>query len=139
MLATAVSDRLDEFGPNVSVALVSFSSRNDLGDYATKNRIAFPILLDPNREAYGKFGLGRGTIRRIYSLRSAQKYVQIFREHGLSRVGRPTEDTLQLGGSFVIDAAGVLRYGYWASGPDDQPSIDSLVAAAQRANGNNHE
>ena len=39
----------------------------------------------------------------------------------------------QLGGNFVIDAAGVLRYGRWATGPNDRPSVDALIHAANAA------
>lgn len=129
-----MSARLAEFGENVSVFLVAFSTPENLGDYGQKNRIAYPILLDSTLDAYRSFGLGRGAVRRIYSVKSARKYAQIFRTQGLCRVGRPTEDTLQLGGSFVIDPNGVLRYGHWAEGPDEQANINDLVAATQRAN-----
>jgi hypothetical protein len=44
---------------------------------------------------------------------------------------RPTEDTLQLGGDFVIGRDGTLVYGFWGEGPDDRPTVDQLFDAVQ--------
>lgn len=57
------------------------------------------------------------------------RYVEIFRSNGPSRLKRATEDTLQLGGDFIINPDGTLAYGYWSEGPDDRPSIDELLDA----------
>jgi len=46
---------------------------------------------------------------------------------------RPTEDTLQLGGDFVVGRDGRLVYVYRSKGPADRPPVDDLIAAARRA------
>lgn len=55
-----------------------------------------------------------------------RRYLQILGNGGWTNLERPTEDTLQLGGDFVIDASGTLTYGFWGEGPDDRPSVDEL-------------
>lgn len=56
---------------------------------------------------------------------------------GLLRRGRtlrrPTQDTRQLGGDFVIDSRGRLAVGFRPASPDDRPSVDSLVDAVAEA------
>jgi len=126
-----VRDRLDEFGDDTAVVLVTFTDETSLADYATSHDLPFPVLIDRDRVAYRAFGLGRGTIRRVWGLRAARRYLEIFRAAGLSGLARPTEDTLQLGGDFVIAPDGTLVYGYWGEGPDDRPSVDELIDAVR--------
>ena len=125
-------------GPDTEVALVTFTERTNLVDYRAKNPLPFPTLIDADRSAYRAFGLGRGSIGRVYGLQTARRYLEIVRSGGLSGGGglakaagalRPTEDPLQLGGDFVIDAEGVLAYGFWGRGPDDRPSVTELIDA----------
>ena len=54
---------------------------------------------------------------------------EIVRAGGFGSLRRPTEDTLQLGGDFVVAEDGTLRYGFWGEGPDDRPTVDELIEA----------
>ena len=128
----AVRDHLADFGDETDVVLITFTDRAGLAAYAAERRLPFPIIVDRDRAAYRAFGLGRGTVRRVWGVRALRRYVDIVRSEGLRALRglrRPTEDTLQLGGDFVIDPDGVLRYGFWGEGPDDRPTIDQLIAA----------
>ena len=125
-------DRLDEVGDDMDVVLVTFTSPTNLEWYAAVNGPISPILIDRERSAYRAFGLGRGSIRRVYGWRAARRYFELFRSGRLHGWTKPTEDTLQLGGDFIVDATGVLVYGHWGLGPDDRPSVDELIAAIQR-------
>jgi hypothetical protein len=58
-------------------------------------------------------------------------YARLLRDGG--RVRRPTEDTLQLGGDFVVGRDGRLVYAYRSEGPADRPSVDELISAAFQA------
>ena len=124
-------DRLNELADHTTVALVTFTSHDNLISYAHDHDLGFPILTDPDRDAYRAFGLGRGSIARVYGLKAARRYVELFRDGGLTELRRPTEDTLQLGGDFVIGADGSLLYGFWGEGPDDRPTVDALIDATR--------
>ena len=124
-----MSDRLDDIGEATDVVLITFTDPSSLAAYSRTNDLPFPILIDPDRAAYQAFGLGRGTIARMYGWRAARRYLEIFRTDGVGGLRRPTEDTLQLGGDFIIGADGTLAYGFWGDGPDDRPSVDELIAA----------
>lgn len=130
-------DRLTELGEATEVVLVVFTRAENLDGYRTTNALSFPILIDPDRVAYRAFGLGRGTAGRVYGWKATRRYLELIRSgqatarDGLRAVLRPAEDTLQLGGDFVIDPGGRLVYGFWGQGPDDRPSVDDLVAAVR--------
>ena len=125
----AVRDRLTELGDTTEVVLITFTDPAQLIDYQSINDLPFTILVDHDRHTYTAFGLGRGSVRRVWGWRAFRRYVEIIGNRGLAGVGRPTEDTLQLGGDFVIGPDGVLAWGYWGEGPDDRPSVDELIAA----------
>jgi len=128
-----VRDRLTELGDATEVVLVTFTEPAQLIDYQSVNDLPFTILVDDDRGTYRAFGLGRGSVRRVWGWRALRRYVEIARSRGLAGLGRPTEDTLQLGGDFVIGPDGVLAWGYWGEGPDDRPSVDELVSAVNAA------
>ncbi len=129
MHAVAVRDRLDDLGEHTDVVLVTFTKPENLEQYATGHDLGFPMLIDPDRAAYRAFGLGRGSLARMYGWKAARRYLQIIRDEGFGGLARPTEDTLQLGGDFVVGPDGTLEYGFWGEGPDDRPTIDDLVDA----------
>ncbi len=135
-------DRLDAFGPDTEVALVTFTTADQIRTYLDRHRLPFTVLVDPEREAYRAYGLGRGSPGRVWGLRAARRYLQLIarsRGRALGRLRTPTEDTLQLGGDFVIGPDGTLAWGFWGRGPDDRPSIDDLVAAVEAARGSSSD
>ncbi len=128
-----MGERLTDLGDDTAVVLVTFTTDDHLSEYQDRHGLPFPVLIDRDRQAYRAYGLGRGSVHRIWGLDSARRYLEIVREDGLSGLRRPTEDTRQLGGDFVIDAAGRLAWGFWGTGPADRPSVDQLVDALDRA------
>ena len=125
-------DRLTELGDSTDVVLITFSDPEKLATYRTRNELPFPILMDRDRVAYRAFGLARGSIARVWGWRAGRRYLEILRANGLSGLRRPEEDTLQLGGDFVVGPDGVLEYGFWGDGPDDRPSVDDLIDEVRR-------
>ena len=124
-------DRLDEFAPNTDVVMVTFTDAARLDDYLDRNDLPFPVLVDPNRAAYRAYGLGRASVARAWGIRPAVAYLRLIGQGRWRDLRRPTEDTLQLGGDFVIGADGTLMYGFWSTGPDDRPPVEELIAASR--------
>lgn len=125
-------DRLDEFAPNTDVVVVTFTDSERFEGYLGRNDLPFPVVIDPDRTAYRAFGLGRASIARAWGVRPALAYLRLFARGRWRDLRRPTEDTLQLGGDFVISPDGALVYGFWSSGPDDRPRIEELIAASEQ-------
>lgn len=115
------------------MTLITFTEPDRLSAYQANHDLPFTVLRDQDRSAYHAFGLGRGSVRRVWGRRAASRYLELFRTDGLRGLARPTEDTLQLGGDFVVDPDGNLAWGFWGQGPDDRPTIDELVAAVEAA------
>ena len=121
-------DRLGEL-PGCEVALVTFTAPRNLRGYRSRLGLPFAVLADEDRRTYRAYGLGRGPWWRVWGPATLRAYARLLRRGG--RVARPTEDTLQLGGDFVVDAAGRLAYVHRSTGPADRPPVDDLVAAAR--------
>jgi len=126
-----VRDRLDEFSPAPEVVVVTFTDPTALEAYLRGNDLPFPVLLDADRAAYRAYGLGRARVWRAWGLRSIVATLRIALRGRWPR--RPFEDTLQLGGDFVIGADGTLVHGHWSEGPDDRPTVDELIVAVAAA------
>lgn len=123
-------DRLHDFG-DANLAAVTFASQADLPPHRAHLELPFPMLADPDRETYRQFDLGRGALRDIWSLGTMKMYARLLRQG--RKLRRPTQDTRQLGGDFVIDAQGRLATGFWPASPDDRPSIECLIEAVAAA------
>lgn len=125
-------DRLTELGPDTVVVLVTFTSHELAVQYNERLELPFPVLIDEDRSVYHAYGLGRGSMARVWGWRTLERYFEIFRREGLGGLRMPTEDTLQLGGDFVTTPDGDLAYRFQGQGPDDRPSVDELVQAMDR-------
>ncbi len=127
-----MSDRLEELGDSTNVVMVTFTDPDNLDGYQGVNSVPFPILIDSDRSSYRAYGLDRGSVWRVWGWKATKRYFEIFRQGGLRDLRRPTEDTLQLGGDFIIAPDGTLAWGFWGDGPDDRPSVNELIAEIRR-------
>jgi hypothetical protein len=93
--------------------------------------VPFPVLVDPERQAYRDWGLRRASFARIYLSPSVWlNYARMLRRgERLSPGGR---DPLQLGGDFVVGADGRLLYSR-PQEADDRPPVAVLLAAVEKA------
>ena len=126
-----MSDRLADLG-EAAVALVTFTRQRNLRGYRSRLALAYPVLTDESRACYRAYGLGRGPWWRIWGASTLLAYGRLLRT-GQRRLRRPEEDTLQLGGDFVIGRDGRLVFVYRSTGPSDRPAVDALVEAVRRA------
>ncbi len=126
-----MSDRLEEFG-DAAVVLVTFTRPRNLRGFRHRLRLRYPVVADETRDVYRDYGLGRGSWWRIWGPRALLTYARLVRAG--RKIERPREDTLQLGGDFVVDRDGRLAYAFRSNAPDDRPPVDALVEAV-RASG----
>jgi hypothetical protein len=125
-----VRDHLEELGPAV-VAVIAFADQAELAGHRDHLGLPFPLLADPDRSLYHRFGLQRGSLRDVYSPGTLRLYWRLLRAG--RRLRRPVDDTRQLGGDFVLDRAGVLAAGFWPASPDDRPDVQQLIDAVRQA------
>ena len=116
---------------DVTVAVITFTNADRLAAYRTHLDIDFDVLTDADRNVYRAYGLGRGRLRDIYRWQTLLQYARLLR--GGKKLRRPTEDTRQLGGDFVIGADGRLRFAFHPVAPDDRPRASDMIAALAQA------
>ncbi|MBA3736220.1 MAG: redoxin domain-containing protein [Actinobacteria bacterium] len=123
--------RIDALG---TVLFVAFDEPDRLQRTLLRGlKLPYPLLVDPERSAYRAWGLGRGSVVRVWGdprvwLRYAAEIARG------ERLRRPRTDTLQLGGDFVVDPEGTVVY----SRPqrrDDRPPVAALLQALEHAAG----
>jgi AhpC/TSA antioxidant enzyme len=93
--------------------------------------LAFPVLVDGDRSTYAAWGLRRASPLRIWADPHVWgRYLRV--ALGGERPTRFGADTLQLGGDFVIDGAGVVVYAR-PQRTDDRPPVAVLLRAVEEA------
>ena len=122
-------DRLDEFADAV-VIVVAFSAPGAVAAYQRERLAPLLVLIDEDRVAYEAYGLGRGTVWTVWGPKVWRAYLRLIRQG--HRFQRPREDTLQLGGDFVVAPDGRLAFVFRSADPDDRPSVEALLAALGR-------
>jgi peroxiredoxin len=125
-----VRDRLSEFG-DAEVVVIAFAAPEYVAGYQRQRLGPVTVLVDSSRAAYLAYGLGRGSLRTVWGPKIWWAYAKLIR-HG-RRFERPTEDTLQLGGDFVVGRDGRLVYVFRSKDPDDRPAVDDLLVAVHNA------
>ncbi len=83
------------------------------------------MLTDPERDTYRAYGLNSGKLRRIFGPGTIWAYAKLLAAGQMYHFRR--SDFLQLGGDFVIDAAGTVRYEYRSGAPHDRPPVELLI------------
>jgi len=114
--------------PRAGLILVGFSPPERLA--ALARHLAWPgqVLTDTSRVLYKRLGVGRAPLWRVYSPATLATYAAAAaRGH---RLGRPVEDTRQLGADAIM-VDGVVRQLWRPRTPNDRPPATQLTAAAQ--------
>lgn len=112
----------------VGVLVVSFTPPARVAAYLAKYPQPFPVVSDPDLIAYRAFGLERATVGSLFRPGVIGRYLlQIFRGWLPKKPGKG-EDVLQLGGDFLLDGTGVLRYARPSSEPTDRPSTAEILS-----------
>lgn len=123
-------DRIEALG--AAVLAVAYDEPSLLAAKALRNvELPFPLLLDPSREAYAAWGLGRtGLGGAMLSLSLNLRYLKLLLR-GERFLGF-APDMFQLGGDFVVDAEGRLAFAHRMRNNGDRASTETLLRALER-------
>ncbi len=114
---------------NTQVLVISFGQDTWARAWLRDTGSPFPLLLDPERRVYRAYGLERSVLR-TWTPRVIWYYL---RQIALGyRLHRLDGDPHQLGGDFIIDAAGVVRLAHRSRDPVDRPAVDRLLQTLSR-------
>ena len=120
-------DALNEL--NTQVLIISPGTLPAAQAWLEETCAPFRLLLDPERTVYRAYGPERSLLRS-WNLRTLWRYVQLLAS---GRQWRGIQgDSAQLGGDFIIDAAGVVRLAYRSHDPTDRPPVADLLSLLRR-------
>ena len=107
--------------------MISFTPPPRVAAYLAKYPQPFPVVSDPTLAAYRAFALERTSVGSLFRLGVIGRYLRL-----IFRGWRPSkpdagEDILQLGGDFLLDANGIVRYAHPSAEPTDRPSAAELL------------
>jgi AhpC/TSA antioxidant enzyme len=95
--------------------------------------LPFPILSDPQRDAYRAFGLEQTSWWTFLRPGVMFGYLRLMFRGVQPQKPTEGEDVLQLGGDFVLDGQGRLVYAYRSAEPTDRPTVAALLQALRQA------
>ena len=110
-----------------TVLAVSFETRDRLFQLSRQVRVPFPLLSDTERDSYRAYGLTRGGLRQIAGPGTIWRYVKLITKGEWYHFSR--SDLRQLGGDFVLDQNGIVRFEHRSRTAHDRPPIDQLLEA----------
>ncbi len=98
-----------------------------LATFLREHPLPFPIVGDPERTAYRRFGLERTSWATMLRPGVIWGYLRLMFRGWRPQAVRPGEDVLQLGGDFILDREGRLVYAYRSAEPTDRPPVAGLL------------
>lgn len=90
----------------------------------------FTVLLDRERTVYKAYGLERSRLRSWHP-RVVWLYVKRWFQRG-EFYDFHGDDTSQLGGDFIVDKSGTLRFIHPSHDPTDRPSVEKLLRVLEK-------
>jgi peroxiredoxin len=117
------------FHPNLNIAFVSMGNLEQTRDFRERSRSPHSMIVDPDRELYRAFGLGRGEGKQLFSPKTfARGFGATLRGHW---VGKPVGDPWQMPGVFLIEPDGTVSWEYRSVHIADNVPADRIVAAME--------
>lgn len=113
---------------NAEVLVLATAGLKPLTGFARELRLPFPVLSDASGETYRAFGLGRGLVIRRHTVVEFLRLVWEAKHFFF-----PVGDVMQVGGDFVVDRAGVVRYAHVSEDPTDRPGAETLLGLVRTA------
>ena len=107
------------------ILIISFGTLATVEQWLAETCPDFTVLLDREREVDNSYGLNRW-YWRSRSLRTRWVYFKAWLAGQKTRDSHG-DDTSQLGGDFIVDRNGILRFAHPSHDPVDRPSVDELV------------
>ena len=115
----------ESFRPfNVNAVVITFGAAPLARAWLEQTGAPFAVWLDPARAAYRAYALDHSLVRS-WGPKTIVTYARLLlsgrRWRGIQG------DSGQLGGDFVVDASGHLRFAYRSRDPSDRPSVGELL------------
>jgi len=114
---------------NTEVWIISFSTPDLAHVWIEETCTSFRILLDPERNVYAAYGMGRSWARTLSVITLWFYLKALFRGR---RLHGKQGDLAQLGGDFIVDAEGIIRLAYPSRDAADRPPVARLLSVLRQ-------
>jgi peroxiredoxin len=112
----------------IDVVLVSSGSPEQAESFRHDFEVPFPIVCDPECVLFKKYGLRDMDPRDYGSPRMLVQVVKVLAQGYGHKSGQGSNS--QLGGAFIIDTGGKVRFAHTAVNAADHPSPQEIIQAA---------
>ncbi len=114
---------------DLHIVLIGLGTPDKARDFRQSLALPFTVLCDPEKQSYRAFGL----LRRINVLREANptSVRRVFADSAQYGGAWTNQDMMQLGGVFVVDRAGIIRFAFEALRASDQPATADVLGSMQ--------
>lgn len=113
----------------LSLVAVGMGTPARTRDFARDLGLTFPFLADPRRQAYEAYRLTKVNWRNEMRLNYLARAIKSSATYGVSVT--TDQDTLQLGGTFIVDANGILLYARRSEAMADYPTPKALLGVVR--------
>ena len=121
-------ERFEEAG--AAVVLIGLGKAERAESFCEDKSIPFDCLADPEQRAYEAYGLRKMGLSEVLRAENGLKYLRLnLNPETRQRTAKRGEDVLQLGGTFVVDTGGVVRYAHLNRHTGDNPPNDEVLEA----------
>lgn len=115
---------------DTDVVAISFEPEDRLAQLARQLQLPFVVLSDSERQTYRKYGLARVTWTQAFSPGTVWTYIKLLVRGRRYQFRR--SDLRQMGGDFIIDGHGIVRFEHRTQAPHDRPSVEQLLEVLER-------
>ncbi len=125
-MTQVVAHHADFEAANTNVVTVSFGTEYWTNVWLKETQSPFPFLMDTEKHSYQAYDLESSTLRS-WSPATVWYYAKAKLQG--REIPAQRGDAHQLGGDFIIDPQGIIRFSHPSADPVDRPRIDELLTA----------
>jgi prostamide/prostaglandin F2alpha synthase len=126
-------DRFEQGGGNV--AMVGQGTPQECAAFCDRQRVSFPVFVDPDRAAFRAYGLASGTFMQVAGPPVFLPWLKNELNGETRQRGLRGGSFMQMPGTFVVDASGTVRLAHRnrhvADSPRNQAILDVLGEIAR--------
>jgi peroxiredoxin len=116
----------DQFARHeVAIVVVTFEHDYFARRYVEETRLAWPLLIDDQREVYRSYGMLAASFWDIWGPASWWAYLKALLKG--QHLQKSSGDVFQRGGDVLIDPDGIVRLHHVGSGPADRPPATAII------------
>ena len=109
----------------LEVVAIGMGSPSRTREFRSSLMLPYSLLCDPRRVAYEAYGLIKMSLLREARPNSVVRLMDAVRRHGGAR--EPEQPMRQLGGVFVVDTTGIVRYAFRSHRASEHPDNEELL------------